>query len=47
MIQAGVNAIIDEEKEVGLHIALKVQTVLQTIDSEQHPANDGQAGASS
>ncbi len=40
LIHAGVNAIIDEEKEVGLQIALKVQTMLQTVDSEQQPAND-------
>ena len=46
LILAGVNAIIDEEKEIGLNIASKVQEVLQTIDSEKQPANDGQAGAS-
>lgn len=40
LILAGVNAIIDEEKEIGLNIALKVQEVLKTIDSEQQPAND-------
>ena len=38
LIHAGAHTVVDEEKEVGQHIALKVQTVLQTIDSEQQPA---------
>lgn len=44
LILAGVNAIIDEEKEVGLHIVSKVQEVLQATDSESRSTNDKTSG---
>lgn len=40
LIHAGAHTVVDEEKEVGLHIASKVQTLLQTTDSELQPTND-------